>query len=56
MGADPDETKEAIADVASTKDVATKTDLMELKDALTWRMVIVAGIVIAAVGLIVKVL
>ena len=52
------EAKEAVADVANSKDVATKMDLLELKDQLTWRMIIVglgvAAIVIAAVGLMIR--
>ena len=47
------EAKEAVADVASTKDVATKSDLAELETRLVKQMYAVAGIVIAAVGLIV---
>ena len=52
------EAKEAVADVANSKDVATKMDLLELKYQLTWRMIIVglgvAAIVIAAVGLMIR--
>ena len=43
---------------ANSKDMATKMDLLELKDQLTWRMIIVglgvAAIVIAAVGLMIR--
>ncbi|MBC6414117.1 MAG: hypothetical protein GDA45_04180 [Chromatiales bacterium] len=31
LGLPPDEAKEAVADVASTKDVATKQDIKEIK-------------------------
>ncbi len=52
------EAKEAVAGVANSKDMATKMDLLELKDQLTWRMIIVglgvAAIVIAAVGLMIR--
>ena len=52
------EAKEAVADVANSKDVATKMDLLELKYQLTWHMIIVglgvAAIVIAAVGLMIR--
>ena len=34
IGATPEEAKEAIADVASSKEVATKADLKELKGEL----------------------
>ena len=57
------EAKEAIADIASLKDVTTKSDLVriekiiaELETRLTRQMYAVAGIVIAAVGVIVKIL
>ena len=57
------EAKEAIADIASLKDVTTKSDLVriekiiaELETRLTRQMYAVAGIVIAAVSVIVKIL
>ena len=57
------EAKEVIADIASLKDVTTKSDLVriekiiaELETRLTRQMYAVAGIVIAAVGVIVKIL
>ncbi len=49
------EARAAADTVAHTDDVATKTDLAELEMRLTWRMIIVAsviiGTVIGAVGL-----
>ena len=65
LGATSDEAQKAVADVASSKDVATKadikdmatkTDLAELETKLTKQMYVVAGIIIAAVGLMIKVL
>ena len=57
------EAKEVIADIAGLKDVTTKSDLVriekiiaELETRLTRQMYAVAGIVIAAVGVIVKIL
>ena len=47
------EVEKAVSDVASSKDVATKSDLAELETRLVKQMYAVAGIVIAAVGLIV---
>ena len=64
-----EEAREAAAELVSLDDVATKTDLVqlkeatkadiaELKDQLTWRMITIclsmAAIIITAVGLIVK--
>ena len=60
MGADPEEAKEAVSDVASSKEVASKTDIIRLEsfvketiakqDArLTWRMVVIG---LAIVGII----
>ena len=51
-----DEAKEAVADVASAKDVATKSDIAELKEELTWRLVIAIGIYTAIISFIIKVL
>ena len=48
-----DEVEKAVSDVASTKDVATKSDLAGLETRLVKQMYAVAGIVIASVGLIV---
>ena len=78
VGASPDEAKEAVAEVASAKDMATKADIEKLKMATTAdieklkaenkanlatletrlirQMYAVAGIVIAAVSFIIKVL
>ena len=41
------------SDQVATKSVL-KTDLAELETRLTWRMIMVAGVTIGAVGLIVK--
>ena len=53
-----DEAKEAIADIASSKEVATKADLKtslaELEIRLIKQIYAVAGIIIAAVGLMIK--
>ena len=65
LGLTHDEAKEAVADVASTKDVATKADMSEVKGELktdianletrlTNRIYAVAGIIIGAVGLMIK--
>ena len=54
LGATPDEAEKAVSDVASSKEVATKTDLAELETKLTKQMYVVAGIIIAAVGLMIK--
>ena len=65
LGLNHDEAKEAVADVASSKEVATKTDIVELKaetkadlanleTRLTNRIYMVAGVIIAAVGLMIK--
>ena len=53
-----DEAKEAVANIASEKDVATKTDLLKLEIRLVKQMYMVAGVIIlvniAAVGLMIK--
>ena len=58
LGVTPDEAEKTVADVASTKDVATKADLKaglaELETKLTNKIYAVAGIIIAAVGLMIK--
>ena len=62
LGLKHDEAKEAVADVASSKDVATKADLKaglaELETRLVKQMHAVAGIIIivnvAAVGLMMR--
>ncbi len=74
LGLTHDEAKEAVSDVASSKEVATKTDIVELKaetkadikdmatkvdlanleTRLTNRMYTAAGVIIAAVGLMIK--
>ena len=59
------EAKEAVVDITSSKEVATKADIAELKAEtkadiagleikLTKQMYAVAGIIIAAVGLMIK--
>ena len=52
------EAKEAIADVASSREVATKGDLAELETRLIKQIYAVAGVIIvviiAAVGLMIK--
>ena len=57
LGLKPDEAREAVADVASSKEVVTKTDLKaaiaELKEALTWRIFIAIGIYTAVIALII---
>ena len=50
------EVEKAVVEVASTKDVATKVDIANLETRLTNRMYAVAGVIIAAVALIVKLL
>ena len=64
-----DEVEKAVADVTSTKEVATKSDIVELKvetkadlktglanleTRLTNRIYAVAGIIVTAVGLMIK--
>ena len=64
-GVSDDEAKEAVADVANSKEVATKADLKaeiakvdkaiaELEARLIKQIYAVAGIIIAAVGLMIK--
>ena len=36
LGLEPNEAKEAVADVANTKDVATKSDIREIKTELKY--------------------
>ena len=58
MGATPEEAKEAIADIASSKDTVTKADLRaaiaELKAEMLKQQLVVAVLIIAAVGLMIK--
>ncbi len=60
-----DEAKEAVADIANSKEVVTKADLKaeivrvektiaELETKLTRQMYATAGVIIAAVGLMIK--
>ena len=58
MGATPEEAEKAIADIASSKDMATKADLRaaiaELKAEMLKQQLVVAVLIIAAVGLMIK--
>ena len=62
LGLEPDEAKDAVADVARSKEVATKADLnaglAELETRLTKLIYAVAaintGVIIAAIGLMIK--
>ena len=47
------EAKEAVANIADSKDVATKADLANLEVRLVKQMYAVGGMIIAAVGIIV---
>ena len=49
-----DEAKEAVADVASSKKVATKLDIAELKSHILMAIIAATGIILVGVGLIVK--
>ena len=58
-----DEVKEAVADVANSKDVATKADLAEVKadvNAIKWMVGLLLAInvafIVSAVGLMIKIL
>ena len=50
-GVTPQEAKEAASSVASAKEVATKTDLANLKAEIFKQLYVVTGIIIAGVGL-----
>ena len=63
LGLDHEAAKEAVTDVASSKDMATKSDIKDmatksdlanLEIRLTNRMYALAGIIIAAVGLMIR--
>ena len=54
LGLDHDEAKEAVADIASAKDVATKVDLANLETRLTQRIYAAVGIILAGIGLMIK--
>ena len=58
LGLNHDEAKEAVADVASSRDVATKeylkAEIANLETRLTNRIYAVAGIIIASVGLMIR--
>ena len=58
MGATPEEAEKAIADIASSKDTVTKADLRaaiaELKAEMLKQQLVVAVLIIAAVGLMIK--
>ena len=49
-----EQAQDAADSLAHVSDVATKSDIANLKSELTWRMVIIAGIIIAAISVIVK--
>ena len=60
LGLEPNEAKEAVTDIANSKevatkadikDMATKTDLAKLETRLTWRMIVVVGIAVAILRL-----
>ncbi|MXX98508.1 MAG: hypothetical protein F4Y58_01180 [Gammaproteobacteria bacterium] len=59
LGLEPNEAKEAVADITSSQDMATKADLKaglaELETRLVKQMYAVAGIIIAAVGLMINI-
>ena len=48
------EAKEAVAEVASSREMATKVDLANLEARLTQRIYAAVGIVLAGVGLMIK--
>ena len=51
----PEELAEkAVEGLAKSDEVATKADLAQLESRLTWRMFAIAGLIVAAIGLIVK--
>ena len=58
LGATPNEAEKAVAEVASSKEVATKADLKtglaELETRLIKQIYAVAGIILAGVGLMIK--
>ena len=53
-GATDDEIEKAVADVAISKDVATKADWVELKLDILKQQIVVAILIIGAVGLMIK--
>ena len=59
LGLDHNEAKEAVADIAGTKEVATKeyikAEIANLETRLTNRIYAVAGVIIGAVGLMIAV-
>ncbi len=48
------EAKEAVAEVASSREMATKVDLANLETRLTQRIYAAVGIVLAGVGLMIR--
>lgn len=65
LGLDPKEAKEAVVDVASSKDIATKADLANLESRVIEKMAnletrlarqtyAAVGIILAGVGLMIK--
>ena len=62
-GASDEEVFEAVSKLSRADDLATKSDIAqlrtemtELEARLTWQMIVLGGIIVAAVGVIVKVL
>lgn len=56
LGLNPDEAKEAVTDVASSRNVATKADLAEIKaeiakleTRMTWKMVVLGVAIIGVI-------
>ena len=49
VGATHEEAEQAVADIASSKEVPTTTDLAKLENRLTWKMVAVG---LAVIGII----
>lgn len=54
LGVEPEKAERALATLACEDEVATKTDLAKLSEQLTWRMAVMTGVILAGVGVIVK--
>lgn len=54
LGVEKEKAERALATLACEEQVAIKSDLANLAEKITWRMVIMTGIIIAAVGLITR--
>lgn len=54
LGVDKEKAERALATLACEGQVATESDLADLAEKITWRMVVMTGIIITAVGLITK--